>query len=72
MKIFVAACIVAVGAAALSAPQPPVGRTAADRNRQEALRHYRLGQDAFRSERYDVAEREFQNAAKLGAGERCI
>jgi Flp pilus assembly protein TadD len=65
MNNFGAACIVAVSAAALSASQPPVGKAAVDRDRKEALQHYGLGQDAFHSERYDVAEREFQNAAKL-------
>jgi len=67
VKILGAACIVAVSAAMLSASQSrvAVGKAAADRDRKEALQHYRLGQDAFRNEHYDVAEREFQNAAKL-------
>jgi Flp pilus assembly protein TadD len=67
VKILGAACIVAISAAALSASQSrvAVGKAAADRDRKEALQHYRLGQEAFRGEHYDVAEREFQNAAKL-------
>jgi len=67
VKILGAACIVAISAAALSASQSrvAVGKAAGDRDRKEALQHYRLGQDAFHNEHYDVAEREFQNAAKL-------
>ena len=60
-----AACLVAISTAVLSASQSPVGKAAIDRDRKDALQHYRLGQDAFRNEHYDVAEREFQNAAKL-------
>jgi len=66
-KILGAACIVGVSATMLSASQArvAVGKAAADRDRKEALQHYRLGQNAFHNERYDVAEQEFQSAAKL-------
>jgi Flp pilus assembly protein TadD len=65
VKRLVAVCIVAMSVAALSARQPPVGKADPDRDRQEALQHYRLGQDALRSEHFDTAEQEFQKAAKL-------
>ena len=32
----------------------------AERNQREALRHYRLGEDALHTERLDVAEKEFR------------
>jgi tetratricopeptide (TPR) repeat protein len=52
-------------AVSMSASQVMLGQASADRDRVEALRHYRLGQDWLRSEHYDDAEREFQTAAKL-------
>ena len=52
-------------AVSLSASQGALGQASADRDRVEALRHYRLGQDSLRSEHYDDAEREFQTASKL-------
>jgi Flp pilus assembly protein TadD len=61
--LFIGACLIAVAAAA--APQGALGRATADRDRIEALKHYRLGQDALRSEHFDIAEREFQTASKL-------
>ena len=47
------------------ASQPRAGKTDVERDRKEALRHYRLGEEAFRSERYDTAEEEFHKAGKL-------
>jgi tetratricopeptide (TPR) repeat protein len=64
MKTFVAGCLVAAAAVTVFASQPPLGRTT-ERDRKEALLHYRLGQDALHSERLDVAEQEFQKAARL-------
>lgn len=60
----VAAVVVAIVASA-SAPYGQPGRVVSERDRHEALRHYRLGQDAFRSEHFEVAEQEFQTASKL-------
>ncbi len=37
----------------------------ADRDKQEAVQHYRAGQDALRTEKYEEAEREFQTSIKL-------
>lgn len=37
----------------------------ADRDKQQAVQHYRAGQDALRGEKYDEAEREFQTSIKL-------
>jgi tetratricopeptide (TPR) repeat protein len=59
-------CTAFVSAAvSVSASQVVLGQATADRDRVEALRHYRLGQDSLRSEHYDDAEREFQTASKL-------
>jgi tetratricopeptide (TPR) repeat protein len=64
MKNVVVVCVV-WAATSLSASQGQLGKATADRDRVDALRHYRVGQDAFRNEHLDVAEREFQAAAKL-------
>jgi tetratricopeptide (TPR) repeat protein len=64
-NMLVVVCAVVVAAGSLSASQLALGRAAADRDRIEALRHYRLGQDALRSEHFDAAEQEFQTASKL-------
>ena len=58
-------CIVAIGIAAPAAPQPPLGKGSTERDRREALQHYRLGQDAMRNERFDVAEQEFAKAGDI-------
>ncbi len=42
----------------LSAPSLPPPQV--DRSKQQSVEHYRAGQDALRSEKYEVAEREFQ------------
>lgn len=64
--LVVCACVVVVASVAASQASPVVlGQAVADRDRVEALRHYRLGQDSLRSEHYDDAEREFQAASKL-------
>ena len=65
MRNVLVVCAVVGAAASLSASQVALGRAAADRDRVDALRHYRLGQDALRSEHFDVAEQEFQTASKL-------
>ena len=65
MRNVLVVCAVVAAAASLSASQVALGRAAADRDRVDALRHYRLGQDALRSEHFDVAEQEFQSASKL-------
>jgi tetratricopeptide (TPR) repeat protein len=66
MRSLVIVCVLCA-AASLSATQAQLqlGKAVADRERADALRHYRLGQDALRNERLDVAEKEFQAAAKL-------
>src|SRR5262249_17460837 len=38
-----------------------------DRDKHDALDHYRAGEQALHGERFDVAEREFRNAVKLDA-----
>jgi hypothetical protein len=53
-----------ITAAAASAAQPAMGQAGADRNRKEALQHYRLGQDAMHNERFEIAEREFDARAR--------
>ena len=42
--------------------RPPIQ---AERDKQQAVEHYRAGQDALRSEKYEEAEREFQTSIKL-------
>src|SRR5262249_14120680 len=37
----------------------------ADRDKHQAVEHYRAGHDALRTEKYEVAEREFQTSIKL-------
>jgi tetratricopeptide (TPR) repeat protein len=67
-RLVVCAAFVATfisAAVSVSASQGALGQATADRDRVEALRHYRLGQDSMRSEHYDEAEREFQTASKL-------
>ena len=54
-----------LAAAVLSASQGELGKAVAERDHVDALRHYRLGQDALHSEHLDIAEREFQAAARL-------
>jgi len=44
---------------------PQVGSTIVERDKQEAVQHYRAGQEALRSEKYEEAEREFQTSIKL-------
>ena len=65
MKSSLVVCVLVAAFASLSASQGQLGQAVADRDRVDALRHYRLGQDAFRNERLDVAEQEFQTATKL-------
>jgi tetratricopeptide (TPR) repeat protein len=65
MRNSLVVCVLFAAVASLTASQGQLGQAVADRDRIEALRHYRLGQDAFRNERLDVAEQEFQAAAKL-------
>jgi tetratricopeptide (TPR) repeat protein len=36
-----------------------------DRTREQALRHYRAGQDALNGERWELAEQEFREAVRL-------
>src|ERR1043166_8006215 len=48
--------------APLSAPRTP---QPTDRDKQQAVQHYRAGQDALRIEKYEDAEREFQASIKL-------
>jgi len=67
-RLVVCAAFVATfisAAVSVSASQGALGQATADRDRVEALRHYRLGQDSMRSEHYDDAEKEFQTASKL-------
>ncbi len=65
MKHVLVVCALVANAASLSSWQVVLGRATADRDRRDALQHYRLGQDALRSELFDAAEQEFQKAAKL-------
>jgi tetratricopeptide (TPR) repeat protein len=66
MRNLLVICAAFVSAAvSVSASQVVLGQATADRDRVEALRHYRLGQDSLRSEHYDDAEKEFQAASKL-------
>lgn len=65
MRHMLVICAVVAAASRLVASQGVLGHASADRDRQEALQHYRLGQDALRSEHFDTAELEFQKAAKL-------
>jgi hypothetical protein len=65
MKHVLIACALTVAAASPSAAQPALGQANAERSRKEALQHYRLGQDAMRNERFDIAEKEFQKSAAL-------
>jgi tetratricopeptide (TPR) repeat protein len=65
MKQVLVACALVAATASPSASQVLLGKATADRNRVEALRHYRLGQDALHNEHFDAAEQEFQAAAKL-------
>ena len=58
-------CAVVVITASLSAVNASQIRPAADTNRPEALRHYRLGQDALRNEHFDAAEEEFTKASAI-------
>jgi tetratricopeptide (TPR) repeat protein len=61
--LVVCACVVVAASVSASQASPVVlGQAVADRDRVEALRHYRLGQDSMRGEHYDDAEREFQTA----------
>jgi tetratricopeptide (TPR) repeat protein len=62
--VVICAAFVSVAVSA-SASQVVLGQATADRDRVEALRHYRLGQDSLRSEHYDDAEKEFQAASKV-------
>jgi Flp pilus assembly protein TadD len=43
----------------------PLAQVVTDRNRQDALRHYGVGEQALRREAFDEAEREFQTAVRL-------
>src|SRR5262249_6492 len=54
-------CIIC--ALTLLAPRAP---QITDRDKQEAVQHYRAGHDALRNEKYGEAEREFQTSIKLG------
>ena len=66
MKSLVIICVLCAAASvSASQSQLQLGKAVADRERIEALRHYRLGQDALRNERFEIAEQEFQSAAKL-------
>lgn len=65
MRNLIVACACVGAAASLSASQGALGRATADRDRLEALQHYRVGQDSLRSEHFDAAEQEFTKAAKL-------
>jgi tetratricopeptide (TPR) repeat protein len=44
---------------------PASGTQQLERDKAEAVQHYRAGQDALRSEKYEEAEREFQTSIKL-------
>lgn len=65
MTHLLALCALLTITTSIAASQDPIGHAAVERARIEALGHYRAGQDALRSERFDVAELEFQKAAKL-------
>jgi tetratricopeptide (TPR) repeat protein len=62
MTIVILCALTLIGAHA--APQTPQSAQT-DRDKQQAVQHYRAGQDALRTEKYEVAEREFQSSIKL-------
>jgi hypothetical protein len=49
MKSLLVISLIGAAAASGSASQGVLGRAANDRDRHEALQHYRVGQDALRS-----------------------
>lgn len=65
MSVVIVCVLCAAASLSASQGQLQLGKAVADRDRVDALRHYRLGQDALRNERLEVAEKEFQAAAKL-------
>jgi Flp pilus assembly protein TadD len=65
MKQVLFVCALTIAAASPSVAQPALGQATAERSRKEALQHYRIGQDAMRNERFDIAEKEFQKSAAL-------
>ncbi len=64
MNSFLLCALLSALSPLLPAPSPQLPQVA-DRDKQQAVEHYRAGQDALRSERYEVAEREFQASIKL-------
>ena len=56
---------VSAGSTGLLGPAAAGIQIPTERNQREALRHYRIGEDALRTERLDVAEREFRESVKL-------
>jgi tetratricopeptide (TPR) repeat protein len=69
MTPMVAACAFAISALSFGLRTPDHGlqppQPASDRSKQQSVEHYRAGQDALRSEKYEIAEREFQTSIKL-------
>jgi tetratricopeptide (TPR) repeat protein len=50
---------------ALAWPGASAAQIVSDRNKHDALEHYRAGEEALHGERFDAAEREFREAVKL-------
>jgi tetratricopeptide (TPR) repeat protein len=81
MKAVTICCALALSVASFrtpaSEPRPPTpdvrpptsdlrsAQAVTDRDQREAVDHYRAGQDALRTEKYEEAEREFQTSIKL-------
>lgn len=74
MNIVNISCAVAISVFAIGSRTPELrpstsdlrpSQNATDFDKRESVRHYRLGQDALRTEKYDEAEREFQTSIKL-------
>jgi Flp pilus assembly protein TadD len=57
--------IVVASVLVIAAAGRPAAQLVTDRDQHDALQHYRQGEDALHSERFDVAEQEFRAAAKL-------
>jgi len=60
-----AASLILAAVAALGAPRASGADAVEERNRKEALAHYRAGEEARRGEDFEAAEREYRAAIRL-------
>jgi len=69
MKTSLALCVLCALFVPYPAPRtpPPAPRAPqlADHDKQQAVQHYRAGQEALRAEKYEIAETEFQTSIRL-------